>query len=299
MAIKKNNIFSKQSTLKQKTTEMSKNFKKALVAVFIIAVSCTGLSGQGNLLVTPVRVIFDGQKQKEDLNITNVGNDSAVFIISFIHHRMNPDGSLVMLQKGDSLTSAEKYLRVFPRRIKLGPNESQTIRLQYRKVQGMAEREYRSHLYFRADKKAAPLGLEDKKRDSTKMAVQITAIFGISIPVIIRNGNLTAQNSITDVALTALTDSTSLLKFQINRSGNRSSYGNLKVVYTDKNGKKTVLTNANGVGVYPEIPARSMSLLIRWPAGITQKGGNLNIMYNSPDEEGGETLASTEYILPG
>jgi len=277
---------------------MSKNFKKALVAIFTIALTFPNLFGQGNLLVTPVRVIFDGQKQKEDLNITNVGNDSAIFIMSFIHHRMNPDGSLTMLQKGDSLTSAEKYLRIFPRRIKLGPNESQTIRLQYRKVQGMTEGEYRSHLYFRADKKAAPLGMEDKKRDSTKMAVQITAIFGISIPVIIRNGNLTAQNSISDVALTALTDSTSLLKFQINRTGNRSSYGNLKVEYNDKTGKKTVLSNANGVGVYTEIQARTMSLLLRWPAGIRQKDGKLKIMYNSSDEEGNLLLASTEYIFP-
>lgn len=276
---------------------MSKNFKKALVAIFIIAVSCSDLSGQGNLLVTPVRVIFDGQKQKEDLNITNIGSDSAVFLMSFIHHRMNPDGSMVLLQKGDSLTSAEKYLRIFPRRIKLGPNESQTIRLQYRKLQGMAEGEYRSHLYFRADKKATPLGMEDKKRDSTKMAVQITAIFGISIPVIIRNGNLKAQNSISDVTLTTLTDSTSICKFQINRTGNRSSYGNLKVEYADKNGKKTVLSNANGVGVYTEIQARTMNLLLRWPAGVKQKGGKLKISFISSDEEGGLSLASTEYIL--
>lgn len=277
---------------------MSKKFKKALVAIFTFALTFPNSFGQGNLLVTPVRVIFDGQKQKEDLNITNIGSDSAVFIMSFIHHRMNQDGSLTTLQKGDSLTSAEKYLRIFPRRIKLGPNESQTIRLQYRKLPGMAEGEYRSHLYFRADKKGTPLGLEDKKRDSTKMAVQITAIFGISIPVIIRNGNLTAQNSISDVTLKTLTDSTSIVKFQINRTGNRSSYGNLKVEYIDKNGKKTVLSNANGVGVYTEIQARTMSLLLRWPTGIRQKDGKLKIMFNSSDEEGNLLLASTEYILP-
>lgn len=277
---------------------MSNKFKKALVAIFTIALSCTVTFAQGNLLVTPVRVIFDGQKQKEDLNITNIGSDSAIFIMSFIHHRMNQDGSLTLLQKGDSLTSADKYLRIFPRRIKLGPNESQTVRLQYRKIQGMAEGEYRSHLYFRADKKATPLGLEDKKRDSTKMAVQITAIFGISIPVIIRNGNLTAQNSISDVALKTLTDSTSIIKFQINRTGNRSSYGNLKVEYVDKNGSKTVLSNANGVGVYTEISFRAMSMLLKWPATIRQKSGKLKIMYTSSDEEGSELLASTEYILP-
>ena len=275
-----------------------KNRKGLLYSVlFYFTLTASLTYGQGNLLVTPVRVIFDDLKQKEDLNISNLGQDSAVYIISFVHYKMQEDGSFQVLAKGDSISSAEKYLRIFPRRIKLAPNESQTIRLQCRRPADMASNEYRTHLYFRADKQAVPLGLEDKKRDSTKMAVRITAIFGISIPVFVRKGSLTNQNTLSDVTHLMLNDSTSTLTFNINRSGTRSSYGNLKVQFISDKGQKTVLGVANGVGVYTEIDRRLIKMTLRWPELTRKKQGKLLINFTSPDEDGANVLASTEYIF--
>ncbi len=270
---------------------------KATIALVVVLCLHTEVWSQGNLLVTPVRVVFENSKLKEDLNLTNLGQDSASFLVSFVHYQMMPDGSFQILEKGDSLTTADKYLRLFPRKVKLAPNESQTLRLQCRKPAGMKEGEYRTHLFFRAEKDAAPLGLENKKIDSTQMSVRITAIFGISIPVIIRNGNLKAQNSLTDVGLKATTDSTSVLSFKINRSGNRSSYGNVKVVYIPEGGQKIDLASANGVGVYPEITSRDFGMALHWPAGLKSRSGKLVIRYTLPDEEGGAQLAQTEYII--
>lgn len=254
--------------------------------------------GQGNLLIAPVRVVFDNQKLKEDLNLTNVGNDTAVYLVSFVNYKMLPNGSFQILEKGDSLTSADKYLRVFPRRVKLGPNESQALRLQCRKPEGMNAGEYRSHLFFRAEKGETPLGMGKQKVDSTKMSISITAIFGISIPVIIRNGNLSVENSLSDVKLKALTDSTSMLSFKINRTGNRSSYGNITVDLLNDNGQRHEVGIANGVGVYPEITSRDMNLVVRWPKAIKSKGGKLIIKYSLPRDDGGGELAGTEFNIP-
>ena len=49
-------------------------------------------TAQGNLLVTPKRVVFEGLKRSEELNLANVGSDTATYMISFIQIRMKVDG---------------------------------------------------------------------------------------------------------------------------------------------------------------------------------------------------------------
>lgn len=252
---------------------------------------------QGDLLINPIRVVFDGQKQNEDLNLTNIGKDTAVYMVSFLSYKMLEDGSFVQLERPDTTISADKYLRLFPRKVVLPPNESQTIRLQLRKPATLKQGEYRSHLYFRAEKQITPLGMKDLKIDSTKMAVSITPIFGISIPVIVRNGNLSNQLTISNVQLENLNDSVSKLLLTINRSGNKSAYGNLKVEFYPEKGQKTDVAFANGVGIYPEIAKRNFALLIRNSKLMKLVGGKLVIRFLSPNEDGGAELTRTEFIL--
>jgi hypothetical protein len=269
----------------------------------LLLIILTGLAqsvfAQGNLLVAPIRVVFEGAKQKEDLNLTNIGQDSAIYLISFIHYQMMPDGSFKQLDNVDSLkTRADKYLRIFPRKIVLPPGESQTIRMQYRKPAGLPEGEYRSHLYFRAEKEVTALGMSTAKTDTTKMSVSITPVFGISIPVIIRNGNLDYKMSLSDVSFQAINDTTGVVAFSINRKGARSSYGNLSVEFVPSTGKAFEVGLANGVGVYTDLDSRRFGMQIRNKVGQKLSNGKLVIHYTTPTEDGGAELAKTEYRLP-
>jgi len=257
------------------------------------------VSAQGNLLVAPIRVVFEGAKQKEDLNLTNIGQDTAIYLISFIQYKMKEDGSFLQLENGDSLsTRSDKYLRIFPRKVVLPPGESQTIRMQYRKPTDMKEGEYRSHLYFRAEKEVTALGMNTTQADTTKMSVSITPVFGISIPVIIRNGNLDYKISLSDVALTTVNDTISKLDFLINRTGNRSSYANVRVEFVPGIGKAFDVGIANGVGVYTDLSSRKMSMYIRNRAEQKLKNGKLVIHYTTPREDGETELAKTEFRIP-
>ncbi|HET9571397.1 MAG TPA: hypothetical protein VFP20_08340 [Bacteroidales bacterium] len=257
------------------------------------------VSAQGNLLVAPIRVVFEGAKQKEDLNLTNIGQDTAIYLISFIHYKMKEDGSFLQLENVDSITTrADKYLRIFPRKVVLPPGESQTIRMQFRKPTDMKDGEYRSHLYFRAEKEVSALGMGAAKSDTTKMSVSITPIFGISIPVIIRTGNLSYKMSISNVALTTVNDTVSNLTFQINRSGDRSSYGNLRVEFVPSTGKPFDVGVANGVGVYTDLSARKFNMYLRNRYDQKLKNGKIVIYYNTPKDDGGAELAKTEYKIP-
>lgn len=252
---------------------------------------------QGDLLINPIRVVFDGQKQNEDLNLTNIGKDTAVYMVSFLSYKMLEDGSFVQLDKPDTTFSADKYLRLFPRKVILPPHDSQTIRLQLRKPSSLRQGEYRSHLYFRAEKQITPLGMKDIKIDSTKMAVSITPIFGISIPVIVRNGNLSSQLTLSNISLQAVNDSVSKLSLTINRLGNKSVYGNLKVEFYPEKGQKSDVGFANGIGIYPEITKRNFAIFIRTNNAMKTSGGKLLIRFSSPTEDGGAELTRSELIL--
>lgn len=268
-----------------------------IVSLLFLLFCSQGLFAQGNLLVAPIRVVFDDSKQREDLNLSNIGQDTAVYLISFVHYKMLEDGGFQQLSDSTPLPTprSDTYLRIFPRRVTLAPGESQLVRLQYRKTQNMANGEYRSHLYFRADKDATPLGVEDNK-DTTKLSVSITPIFGISIPVIVRNGPTTLSVTLTDVSVKAVNDTLSNLSVGINRAGNMSAYGSLEATYIPETGNQVVVGQANGVGVYTELNKRMYTLPLRIRSAM--KGGKLLVRYLTPRDAGGKELARAEIKMP-
>lgn len=272
--------------------------KLTKLILLLLALPFLPMVGQGNLLITPTRVVFEGNKTREDLNITNIGNDTAIYVISFLHYKMLPNGGFQQIEDESLSTSwADKYLRIFPRRITLGPKESQIVRMQYRKMTNMGVGEYRSHLYFRAEKEEAPLGMQEKNLDSTQMAVKITPIFGISIPVILRVGEIEHQLSLSDLTFTPLNDSVASLSVSINRSGERSCYGDLTVQYTPENGTAVTVGYARGVAVYTDLDKRNFAMTLRLKEGQTFKKGNLDIRYTDTNDRKKE-YTNTSFQLP-
>jgi len=270
--------------------------KKNIALILILFVTLVA-KAQGDLLINPIRVVFEGQEQNANLNLTNIGKDTAVYLISFLNYKMLEDGSFLQLDKPDTSYCADRYLRLFPRKVVLPPNESQTVRLQLRKPANLKQAEYRSHIYFRAEKEKTPLGMRDQKIDSTKMAVQITPVFGISIPVIIRNGNLTNQLSITNTSLQQLNDTVSKLSMTINRTGNKSAYGNIRVEFQPDKGQKSEIGFVNGLGIYPEIPLRNFSLNIKTTNIMRTTSGKVIVRFLNSSEDGGAELARSEFVL--
>ncbi len=273
--------------------------KKLNILWFFLILSSLGrVHAQGNLLITPIRVVFDGNKQKEDLNLCNIGKDTAEYLISFLHYQMQEDGSFKDAGSADSMKNcADRYLRIFPRRVTLPPRESQVVSVQLRRLPGMEPGEYRSHLYFRAGKNLKPLGLDELKKDTTKMSVSIIPVFGLSIPVIVRTGNLSLDISLTDVSLIAVNDSAYQLKVTMDRSGNKSAYGNLEVKYVPEQGNPKIIGEAKGIGIYTELGKRIYAMVLRMENGMHLTSGKLLVRYLTPDDDGNKEIARTEYPL--
>ncbi|CAL1518721.1 hypothetical protein MMC2321_02465 [Chitinophaga sp. MM2321] len=236
---------------------------------------------QGNLLVTPMRVIFDGQKRTEELNLANSGKDTARYVISLIEIRMNKDGTFDKISEPDSGQQfASKHLRFFPRSVVLGPNEAQVVKVQLTRSSQLTTGEYRSHLYFRAVPNEKPLGEPITLTDSNGISVKLTPVFGLSIPVIIRVGETTASVRLSDLSLDSARPEAPQLSMVFNRTGNASVYGDVTVDYISPQGKATLVAMARGMAVYAPNQQRNLHLWLNNKQGLDYHKGRLRVTYS-------------------
>jgi len=270
-----------------------------IIAIFFtLALFPTTASAQGNLLITPRRVVFEGTKQSQELTLANTGADTARYTVSFVQYRMTEDGSFVQIEQPDEgQLFADKYLRFFPRSVTLPPNGSQVIRMQYRKMPDMQNAEYRSHVYFRAVPNEKLLGDEQVSADTTSIGIKLIPIFGITIPVIIRNGDLQVKVDLTNMKLDLKTDTVPNLVITFDRSGNKSVYGDLSVRWVPAQGDPVEVGTVRGIAVYTPNKLRNFKMQLRNVPGVDYKKGKLLIKFQAPNDDKSEIYAEKEFLL--
>jgi len=264
-------------------------------AVFLLSFflfSATGFA-QGDLMLMPKRLVFDGSQRSQEINLINTGSDSATYAISIIQYNMTESGNFqVVTEPEEGQRFATDFLRYYPRRVVLGANEAQTVRIQLTRTGNLEQGEYRSHIYFRAVEEQTALGAEEAE-DSEGISINIKTVFGISIPVIIREGKSTTAIELSGLDLNRDPDNP-LLSLVINRSGNMSVYGELSVEHISTEGLKTEIGKVRGLAVYTPNTKRDFSLKLQNPEMLDLNKGKLNITYKT---EEGKVLGETKYDL--
>lgn len=246
------------------------------------------------LLITPRRVVFDGSKNTQSLNLANQGDDTARYVISFVQYRMKVDGKFEKITEPDSGQNfASDYLRFYPREVTLAPREAQLVKVQLRRYSDVGEGEYRSHMYFKSVPKPAALGAEDAKSDK-EIAINLVPVFGITIPVIIRKGEDTTTVSITDLSFEMVNDTIPALMMKLNRVGNMSVYGHVEVEHVSKKGKITKVAIVKGLAVYTPNQFRYFACTLR--RDVNYREGKLRVVYKKNDVEG-TVLAESELLI--
>lgn len=129
--------------------------------------------GEG-LLLAPTKVVFEGRKRSGTTMILNKGEETTTYRIS-----------LVPLLKTDPGEDAQKWIRFSPRRTRLAPGETQTVRIYLRKPANAPAGEYTARLMVQA----IPPAPEGKPQESeTKdLKVNLDVVYGVSIPIYIKH----------------------------------------------------------------------------------------------------------------
>jgi hypothetical protein len=256
------------------------------------------IQAQGNLLITPRRVVFEGTKKTQELNLANTGKDTAKYNVSIVQYRMKEDGSFQEITTPDEGQNfADKFIRFFPRTVTLAPNEAQVVKMQLIKTDQLRPGEYRSHVYFRAVPKQTALGTEEKAKDSTAIGVKLIPIFGITIPVIIRSGETSLKVSLSDLKLEIISDTIPRLQLAFNRTGNISVYGDLLVEHVSLQGVVTKVGTVKGIAVYTPNQVRKFQMDLDKNAKVDYHSGSIKITFSSQSDAKSEKYTEAELKL--
>lgn len=263
--------------------------KLALIAPTLMFSAPAAHAGVGDLLVAPTRIVLNGRRGTEVI-LNNIGDEVATYRISMEFRRMTPEGKLEDVQSpNETENQAQEMILYAPRRITLPPNQPQAIRLSARAPQGLPDGEYRVHMLFRAVPPPRPQVAQQKAEG---ISFALTPIYGVTIPVIVRLGNLEAKAVLSNVHK-AEEQGKPVISLDISRTGTRSTYGELRVL---KAGVAEPIALLRGVAVYTEVGKRSVSIPLE-AAQVANATGPVTVQYIEPTETGPVTIAETSAVL--
>ena len=269
------------------------SFRVTAIALVASAVASTilpepAVAGVGDLLVAPTRVVLDGRRGTEII-LSNIGDDVATYRVSVELRRMTEEGRLEdVATPNDAEKAAEAMILYAPRKVTLMPNQPQSIRVSARAPAGIADGEYRVHMLFRA----VPPPLPVTAPKTGGVSFQIRPIYGVTIPVIVRLGNLEAKASIANVHKD-VEDGKPVVTMDISRTGSRSTFGEVRVT---KAGSADPIALVRGVAVYTELGKRTVHVPID-PAKLDEANGQVSVQYVEPTDTGPVTIAETSAVL--
>lgn len=296
--------------------------------------------GGGDLMVAPTRIVFEGRTRAAEVTLVNAGQATATYRVFFENMVMTEDGKFIEAPKAPGSIGAEDLVRYSPRQVTLAPGAQQSVRMQLRKPAELPEGEYRSHMIFRAVPKPedAPKALPGIKtaadpEGDKAIRVSIKAIFGVSIPVIVRHGQTHVAVKLAD--LKVLTpemqaearaaarreaqakaaeagpnappvkeapeppgkpDDTLATAITIEREGNQSVYGDLVLTWTAKGQAPVTVAKAGGLAVYHNVARRKVNLRLTEFKGKDLKGGTLKMAFFPMD--GKKPMAEAYLDIP-
>ncbi len=77
----------------------------------------TDVAAQGDLLITPKRLVFEGSVRSIDLNLANTGTDTSTYAVSVVQIRMTEDGGFETITEPDpGQLFADHLSKVFPQK---------------------------------------------------------------------------------------------------------------------------------------------------------------------------------------
>lgn len=243
--------------------------KKLLILLTFAAIICVDAQPTNALALTLKRIVFEGPKRAEVLILINNSNKAETYRVGWRHYVMTPDKNFVPVSE-DALPSSvrpSKDMIVFsPRRVTVEPRSSQKIRLMLRTPPGLADGEYRSHLWIRTEGDVEELKRQKAEREAItgKKGSIIAILPGVTLPVIVRKGALDATVDFTDFSATQ-TPGFIQGSYKLLRGGDRSVYGDIEYICNQGSSSAYILRQPSGYAVYTEVSYRNMDFKFERP----------------------------------
>ena len=266
------------------------------LAIAAVLAGSAPAAAQGDLIIAPTRLVLDGRRGGEVI-LSNIGTKDASYRVTLELRRMQPDGTLEDVapeQVNATEKAALEMVRYAPRRVTLPPDQPQSIRVSARPGPEVPDGEYRVHLTFNAVPDTQTL--EQQQQEAAPgdgFSINLTPIYGITMPIIIRKGVVSATASLSNPRITQSSRGPAF-EIEMSRSGTASVYGDLVVT---RQGSNEPVFLARGIGIYPEITQRHVSFALT-PEQASLIRGPVRVEYREPVQTGAALIAGTDVTLP-
>jgi hypothetical protein len=247
-----------------------------LLAWTVLATGLLAGRSLADVSVSPTVLVFDGEAGTKAVTVKNTGAKEQVYRVSLHNFRMLPDGHMV---SADNPREDEHFatgmVRYSPRELVLAPGGSEVVRFQ---VAALRPGEYRTHVLVQQVPDVDALQAPPFQRgDGVSMDLQ--AVFGVAIPLILRQGELPTAVTFGSARLTAMPDGTPAVALRLERSGARSVSGALSLL---RDGKEVGMWD--GINVYAPAAYRDLLLAVDAKAIAALRDGSLEAAFHEPED---------------
>ncbi|MGV3278624.1 molecular chaperone [Rickettsiales bacterium LUAb2] len=235
-------------------------------------------------------LLLDDQSRNIDIMVFNSSNVSHDYSLSLIHYQQNTDGSYTLITNNtENIKFADPYLLFTPIKFTIPAKSSQMVRIQRLPMPEARDGEYTSYLLI----KEAPNPLDTARISvNSKSHVQLSLIpiFNISVPLIVRKGDLASNVSIQQAVINNDRSNNKQLELTLARSGTKSIHSNIVVYLGNK-----VVGQLNGINIFLSADTRKITVALDNKFFSANKKNILNIQILDANTK--EVLATQQLTL--
>jgi P pilus assembly chaperone PapD len=259
--------------------------KGAILSASVVASAVGSQAHAQAFTLAPTRLIFEGGSRSQELTIVNGTDRVQTYRIRMEDRRVLETGDFEVLTDPNAPFIASSMLRLSARQFTVQPQESATVRVLLRKPSGLAAGEYRSHLIVTELPSVSEPTVDTTTGDG--IAIRITPIFSVSIPVIVRSGELSSRLTISDVVRAAVPDSPHLdtINLRMTSVGNRSVFVDIRIVGARQRRGEPIFLN-KGVAVYTPTNTRLLTLSLNSEQTARVRAGGVILQYQEVNKDG-------------
>jgi hypothetical protein len=246
---------------------MKKSHAFRLTRLALLSLLFTVTSVSADMLISPTRAILTMDDRSSSLVLRNTSDGARTYRLSWEDKRVNVAGQYEPVKEGEDWPSAAAMIRFSPRQITVGPQENQTVRLNFRPPVDIAAGEYRSHLRLQvvaeSSEPASVIEMNHPEDDGVKF--QLFMQMSFSVPVIARVGLDQPSVSISGVdVMPAEGDQRMALGVTLQREGQASSFGELVVeMQRDANSPVELIGRRKELYIFPETGEKKIRVRLK------------------------------------
>ena len=274
---------------KKNTTRFTQMFW-GFFAFFVLPLTAITIGAkpvQADLLVSPLRVSFEGRDRQAVVTLINNSNSTNTYRVEWKMFRMGDDGKYKDIPEDDTSDFAMRarkmaeLVRFSPRQVTIDPGGRQRVRLSLRRSEELQEGEYRAHLSFSKLPEA-----KEESADVEGIQFKLYVNLSFTIPVLYSHGDKNVEVEIESASFQPPSEENGQrhsLSVQLHRTGTHTSYGRLQAYWTPEgSSKEQKIGLINNVAIYSERDNRAMLMPLTTNAAI--RGGRVRVVYEGDAE---------------